>query len=205
MPKQTIQVMIEGGKATAAPPLGPALGPLGLNTKAIVDEINKRTGELRGMQVPVKVIVDKEKKTYEIEIGTPPVASLVKKELGIEKGSGEAGIKRAGDMTEEQVKKIARTKFGSEAPALLSQVRGTCRSMGVTIGQGAITKEELKRYEDMDRQRAEAEAAKAAGKAAAAAVPAEGAAPEAQANAESGKPAAPKAEEKPAKADEKKK
>lgn len=162
MGKETIEVMIEAGKATAAPPLGPALGPLGVNTKAIVDEINEKTKELKGMQVPVKVTVDTDKKTFEIEVGTPPVASLVKKELGIDKGSDEPGTKRSGDMTEEQVKRIARTKFGSDAPEFVNQVRGTCRSMGVTIGQGAITKEELKGYEEMEKQKAEEEAAKAA-------------------------------------------
>lgn len=162
MPKQTIEVMVEAGKATAGPPIGPQLGPLGVNTKAVVDEINEKTKDLEGMQVPVKVIVDTKKKTWEIEIGTPPVASLVKKELGIEKGTGEAGIKRVGDLTEEQVKKIARTKFGSDAPAFVSQVKGTCRSMGVTIGQGAITEEEMKRYEEMEKLKAEEEAAKAA-------------------------------------------
>jgi len=160
MPKQTIEVMVEGGKATAGPPLGPSLGPLGINTKAVVDEINEKTKDLQGMQVPVKVIVDTEKKTFEIEVGTPPVASLIKKELGIDKGSDETGRKRVGDLTEEQVKKIARTKFGSDAPAFVSQVKGTCKSMGVTIGQGAITEEEIKRYREMEKQKEAEEAAK---------------------------------------------
>lgn len=162
MPKQTVEVMVEGGKATAGPPIGSTLGPLGVNVAQIVDEINEKTKELKGMQVPVKVIVDTEKKSFEIEIGTPPVASLVKKELGIDKGSDEAGTKRVGDLSEDQIKKIARTKFGSDAPEFVSQVKGTCRSMGVTIGKGAITEEEIKRYEEMERQKAEEEAAKAA-------------------------------------------
>lgn len=197
MGKQTIEVMIEAGKATAAPPLGPALGPLGVNTKAIVDEINEKTKELKGMQVPVKVTVDTDKKTFEIEVGTPPVASLVKKELGIDKGSDEPGIKRSGDMTEEQVKKIARTKFGSDAPEFVNQVRGTCRSMGVTIGQGAITKEELKGYEEMEKQKAEEEAAKVA-------KTAEGEAPAAEApKTEEEKPEEKKEEEKPKEKEEK--
>jgi large subunit ribosomal protein L11 len=178
MPKQTIEVMIEGGKATAAPPLGPALVPLRVNTKAVVDEINEKTKDLKGMQVPVKVTVDTDKKTFEIEVGTPPVASLVKKELGIEKGSDESGTKRAGDMTEEQIKRIARTKFGSDAPEFVNQVKGTCRSMGVTIGQGAITEEELKKYEEMEKLKAEEEAAKATKGEAPAEAPAEEEKPE---------------------------
>ncbi len=163
-----IEVLVEGGKATAAPPLGPQLGPLGVNTAKVVEEINKKTASLAGMQVPVKIIVDEKTKTFEIEVGTPPIASLIKKELKIEKGSGEAGVKRVGDLTEEQVSKIATAKFGSDAQPFINQVKGTCRSMGVTIGQGAITSEELKRYEEMERAKAAAEAEKTAAAGAAA-------------------------------------
>jgi large subunit ribosomal protein L11 len=181
MAKQTVTAMVEGGKATAGPPLGPQLGPTGINVKKIVDTINEKTKELKGMQVPVKVIVDTEKKTFEIEVGTPPVSALIKKELGLEKGCGEAGVKRVGDLTEEQVKKVARTKFGSDIPRYYSMVQGTARSMGITVGKGAITQEELNKYAEIDRLKAEAEAAKkgataAAGEAAAA--PAEGEAKE---------------------------
>ncbi len=160
MPKQTVSAMVEGGKASAGPPLGPALGPLGVNIKEVIDSINEKTGELKGMQVPVKVIVDTEKKTFEIEVGTPPVSALIKKEIDINKGCDMPGIKRVGDLTEEQVKKISKMKFGSDDPQFLNQVKGTARSMGVTIGKGAITEEELKRYEELDKQRAEEEAAK---------------------------------------------
>ncbi len=171
-----IEILVEGGKATAAPPLGPQLGPLKVNTAKVVEEINKKTASLAGMQVPVKVIVDEKTKEFEIEVGTPPIASLIKKELKIEKGSGEAGVKRVGDLSEEQVKKIAAAKFGSDAEPFINQVKGTCRSMGVTIGQGAITAEEIKRYEEMEKAKAAAEAEKAA--AAAAPAAGEGAAPE---------------------------
>jgi len=190
-----IEVLVEGGKATAAPPLGPQLGPLGVNTGKIVEEINKKTASLAGMQVPVRIVVDEKTKEFEIEVGTPPIASLIKKELKLDKGSGEAGIKRVGDLSEEQVKKIAMSKFGSDAEAFVSQVKGTCRSMGVTIGQGEITAEELKRYEEMEKAKAAAEAEKAAAPAAGK----EGAAPEkaAKEGAEEAK------EEKEAKPEEK--
>ena len=186
-----IEVLVEGGKATAAPPLGPQLGPLGVNTRKIIEEINKKTASLAGMQVPVKIIVDEKTKGFEIEVGKPPIASLIKKELNIPKGSGEAGIKRVGDLSEEQVKKIAIAKFGSDPEAFLSQVKGACRSMGITIGQGAITAEELKRYEEMEKAKA------------AAAAEGEAPAPEAGEEAPSEESKEEKKEEKPKKEEEK--
>ncbi len=156
MPKEKIEVMIEGGKATAAPPLGPALGPLGVPIPKVVEEINKKTSDLKGMEVPVTVIVDTVTKEFEIKVGSPPVAALIKKELGIERGSSEAGRVRVGDLTEEQVKKIASAKFGSTEPRFINQVMGTARSMGITIGQGELTEEEKKAVEEARKKVAEA-------------------------------------------------
>lgn len=161
MGKQIIECLVDGGKASAGPPLGPALGPLGADIKAIVDAINEKTKDMAGMKVPVKVTIDTNTKNFEIEVGTPPVAGLIKKELGIEKGSGEAGSVRAGDLTEEQVKKIARIKFGSDDSSFVKQIKGTCRSMGITIGEGAVTEEERKAVEEAKKAR-EAEVAAAA-------------------------------------------
>lgn len=158
MTKQTIEAMVEGGKASAGPPLGPALGPLKVNIPDVVAEINEKTKDLAGMKVPVKVIVDTETHKFEIEVGSPPIAALVKKELSLDKGSEEAGKKRVGDLTEEQTKKIARQKFGSDDESFLNQVKGTCRSMGITIGEGAVTEEEIQRYEEMKRAEEEAKA-----------------------------------------------
>lgn len=198
MGKETIEVMIEGGKATAAPPLGPSVAPLKVNVQAVVDRINEKTKEMAGMQVPVKVIVDTETKEFDVEVGTPPVSALIKKELNIEKGAKEAGITRVADMTEEQAKKIARTKFGSDDEKALSQVSGTARSMGVTIDQGAVTEGEKKKYEEIERQKEEELAAKEAAHAAAgAAAPGEAGKPaEAQPAAEAGEAKPNEAEEK---------
>ncbi|MBM3303568.1 MAG: hypothetical protein FJY76_00585, partial [Candidatus Aenigmarchaeota archaeon] len=194
MGKQTIKAMVEGGKATPAPPLGPALSPLKVDVKKIIETINQKTRELAGMQVPIKVTVN-EDKSFDIEVGTPPVSALIKAELKLEKGGGEAGIKRVGDLTKEQVRKIAKMKFGAETAEHLSQVEGTARAMGVSVGKGAITEDELKKYAEMDRLKQEAAAAKAA---AAAAAPAAGAAaPVAGAPAASAAPAAAVKEEKP--------
>jgi len=88
MAKETIEQLVEGGKATAAPPLGPALGPIGVNIGEVVKVINEKTASFKGMQVPVKIIVDTDTKEFEITVGTPPASSLIKKEANIDKGQG---------------------------------------------------------------------------------------------------------------------
>ena len=134
MGTQTVSVMIEGGKATAAPPIGPALSPLGLPIGKVVEEINKQTSSLKGMQVPVKIIVGPNK-TFTLEIGKPPVAALIRKEAKAEKGSAFAGQEWVGNISMEQVKTIAKTKFGYDSENAVKQVLGTCRSMGISIGE----------------------------------------------------------------------
>ena len=163
MPRQTIEVMVDGGKASAGPPLGPALGPMGVNIGEVIAAINEKTRDMAGMKVPVKVIIDTSTKKFEVEVGTPPTSALIKKELNLKKASEEPGKKRVGDLTQEQAKKIAKIKFGSEDEAAVRQVEGTARSMGITIGKGAVTEEELKAYEAAKAaEEAEKEAAKAA-------------------------------------------
>ncbi len=131
MGKKTVSVIIEGGKATAAPPVGSTLGPLGVNVANVVAEMNKRTAELKGMQVPVKITIDDKTKEFSLEIGTPSVAALITKELGLKKGSGKAGVEMVGNITLDQAKKIARTKFESDGKSFVNQIIGTARSMGV--------------------------------------------------------------------------
>ncbi len=134
---QSLEILVEGGKATPGPPLGPALGPLGLNIGQVVKEINEKTKDYQGMTVPVKITVDPKTKLYTITVGTPPVSALIKKELGIEKGSGSAKANKVGDLKLEQVKKIARMKIqDSLSPnlkAMVMEVLGSCVSMGVTV------------------------------------------------------------------------
>ncbi len=135
--KKTVEVLVSGGQATAGPPLGPALGPLGVNLMAVVNKINELTADFAGVKVPVKVIVDVDTKEFEIEVGVPPTVALIVKELGIEKGSGNPKAEKVGNLTLEQVKKIAKIKMGqSYAKSLKSavmEVLGTCVSMGVTV------------------------------------------------------------------------
>jgi len=134
---QVVEVLITGGKATPGPPLGPAIGPLGLNVKKVVDEINKATKQYEGLRVPVKIIVDVETKEFEVEVGMPTTSALIVKEAGIEKGSGNPGGETSGNLTFEQVVKIAKIKMPSllakSLKAAVKEIVGTCLSMGVTI------------------------------------------------------------------------
>lgn len=147
----TIQLLIEGGKATPGPPLGPALGPMGVNAKAVVDEINKKTKEFEGLKVPVSVIVDPSTKKFEIIVGTPPVSALIVKEIGIEKGAkGEANVQGkeiVGNITIDQVLKIIKMKkevsLSKNTKNAVKEVLGTCLSMGVTV-EGKSPKEVIK-------------------------------------------------------------
>ena len=135
--KQTVETLIEGGKATAAPPLGPALGPTGVNIGQVVQEINKKTADLKGMQVPVKVTVDSETKEFTIEIGTPPAAALIKKEAGVQKGSGNPLADKVADLKIEQIIKISKVKedslLGNDNKARVKEIVGTCQSMGILV------------------------------------------------------------------------
>jgi large subunit ribosomal protein L11 len=133
---EVVEVLVPGGKATAGPPLGPALGPLGINVKAVVDEINKKTAEFNGMQVPVRIEVD-EKKAFTLSVGVPPTSALIKKEAGIEKGAATPGAQYAGDMPLEAAIRIAKMKMDDmlsyDLKTAVKEVVGTCVSMGITI------------------------------------------------------------------------
>ena len=137
MPKEKVEVLVEGGKATAAPPLGPALGPMGVNIGQVVGDINKKTSSFAGMQVPVKIFIDKETKQYEIVIGTPPASGLIKKEANLEKGSGKPKHEMVADILIEQVIKIAKMKetatLGKSLKEKVKEVIGTCQSMGILV------------------------------------------------------------------------
>jgi len=134
---ETIETLVDGGKASAGPPLGPALGPMGVNIMQVINTINEKTKEFQGMKVPVKVIIDPSTKNFEIEVGTPPAASLILKEIGGEKGSGTPSKHNIGDITIDQAVKIARMKsdslLGKDLKEKTKEIIGTCVSMGVTV------------------------------------------------------------------------
>ena len=143
MAKEAVDALIVGGKATAAPPLGPALGPKGVNIGKVIAEINKKTADFAGMQVPVKVIIDSETKDFSIEIGTPPASALIKQEANIKKGSGVPQKEMVGNLNFDQVLKIVRMKSdsltGKNNKMKAREVVGTCRSMGITVdGKKAV-------------------------------------------------------------------
>jgi len=150
MATQTVQALVEGGKATAAPPLGPALGPLGVNIGQVVMEINKKTSVFNGMQVPVTVKVDTETKTFEITIGTPPASGLIKKEANLEKASGKAKHEMVADILIEQVIKIAKMKetatLGKTLKEKVKEIVGTCQSMGILV-EGKMAKDTMRDIE----------------------------------------------------------
>lgn len=142
MAKEKIEQLVEGGKATAAPPLGPALGPMGVNIGEVVKAINDKTSGFQGMQVPVTVTVDTETKEFDIKVGTPPASALIKKEAHIDKGSGNPLADRVADLLIEQIIKIAKMKedalLGKNLKEKVKEVIGTCNSMGVMVeGQPA--------------------------------------------------------------------
>jgi large subunit ribosomal protein L11 len=131
-----IEILVPGGKASPGPPIGPALGPLGINIKSVVDEINEKTASYNGMQVPVKVTVD-DKKNVSLEIGIPPASALILIEAGIEKGS--SGGDTVGNISVAQAIKIAKLKqsdsLSYELKNTVKEILGTCVSVGVTVDE----------------------------------------------------------------------
>ncbi len=111
--KITVEALVEGGKASGGPPIGPALGPTGVNIFQVVQKINEVTQPFAGLKVPVKIIVDQETKEFEVEVGTPPTSALILKEIGQAKGSGEPNTKIIGNLTIEQIKSIAKGRLAT--------------------------------------------------------------------------------------------
>jgi len=132
----TVEALVEGGKATAGPPLGPALGPTGVNTGQVVAKINEKTKAFAGMKVPIKVVVNDDK-TFDVKVGTPPMSALIKSELGLASGSSNARTTKVANMTIDQAKKIAHMKeddlLGANVKARVLEVAGNCVSVGVTV------------------------------------------------------------------------
>ena len=135
--KKVINALVTGGEASAGPPLGPALGPLGVNVLGIVNEINKQTGDFKGMRVPVKVEVDLETKQFTVTVGTPTTSALIAKESGIPKGSSKPNVDLAGDLTIDKIISIAKSKmatsYAKTVKAATKEVVGSCISMGVKV------------------------------------------------------------------------
>jgi large subunit ribosomal protein L11 len=135
--RKVVELLVSGGQATAGPPLGPALGPLGLNILLVVNKINELTRDYAGMKVPVKVAVDVENKEFEVTVGTPTAAALVVSELKVEKGSGTPHNVKIGNLSMDQVVRIAKIKraelLAGDLKSAAKEILGTCVSMGVTV------------------------------------------------------------------------
>lgn len=134
---KVVEILVNGGQATAGPPLGPALGPLGLNVLAVVKKINELTDAYVGMKVPVKVEVDVENKTFNVTIGTPTTSALLVKELSISKGSGTPNTEKVGNLTVDQLIHITKLKreqlFSKNLKAAVKEILGSCVSVGITV------------------------------------------------------------------------
>lgn len=137
MAEQMIKALVEGGKASPAPPLGPALGTAGLNIGKVVSELNAKTKDFAGMKVPVEIYYTPgDKENFRIEVGVPPVTQLIMKELGLKKAASKHD-EPVGDIKMESIVRITKQKQAKMQSRVLKQsvkeVLGTCVSMGVTV------------------------------------------------------------------------
>ncbi|HEX7275366.1 MAG TPA: 50S ribosomal protein L11 [Nitrososphaeraceae archaeon] len=135
--KKSVSALVTGGEASAGPPLGPALGPLGINVLQVVNTINEKTKDFLGMKVPVKVEIDSETKKFTVEVGIPPTTALIAKEAGITKGSGTSGRDYVGNISMSGIVKIARLKidvsYALDLKNCSKEIIGSCVSSGVKV------------------------------------------------------------------------
>lgn len=131
-----VKLQIPAGKATPAPPVGSALGPHGINIVNFTKEFNDRTKDQGDMVIPVVITIYKDR-SFSFITKTPPAAVLIKKECGIEKGSGTPNKNKVASISRAQLEKIAKIKHpdltGADLEAEISMIAGTARSMGVTV------------------------------------------------------------------------
>ena len=135
--KVVVKALVTGGSASGGPPIGPAVGPTGINIKDVVDEVNAKTMVFKGLTVPVRIECDPETKQFEIFVETPSTASLLLKELGAEKGSPANIEQRIGNLTLEQVMSVAKAKkeiyMDRTFKKSVKSVLGTALSIGATV------------------------------------------------------------------------
>ncbi len=132
-----INALVEAGSVSAGPPLGPQLGPLGVDIGSVVNRINEKTKDFEGMEIPVTVKVDEETKEFEIEVGTPPTAAMIREEAGLDSLSPHPKEEKVADLFIEQCIKIAKSKLPdlncSDIKPAVKQVVGACVSSGVLV------------------------------------------------------------------------
>ena len=134
--KAVVKLQLEAGKATPGPPVGSSLGPHGINIAAFVKEFNDKTASQAGFIIPV-VITIYEDRSFTFEMKTPPAAVLIKKAIGLDKGSAKPNKQKVGKITKEQIRKIAETKLpdlnADSIESAMSMIAGAARSMGVEV------------------------------------------------------------------------
>ncbi|MBU1136253.1 MAG: 50S ribosomal protein L11 [Nanoarchaeota archaeon] len=132
-----IKLLVEGGKMTPGPAIAQKLGPIGVNIGKVIQDVNQATEGFKGLKVPVELDVDASTKEFKIKVSSPPVSELIKKELGIEKASGEQKKLKAGNLSIEQIIKIAKTKHKNmldrNLKSAVKSVIGSCVSLGVLV------------------------------------------------------------------------
>ena len=137
MVEKTFNFIVNGGKASGGPPIGPALGPLGVNIMQIVNEINAQTAEYDGLPVPVDVIIDTDTRAFEVKVGMLTTFALISQATGIEKGSGNPNTDFVGNLTFEQLIDVANKKrqgiYAASLKTAVREVLGTCQSAGITV------------------------------------------------------------------------
>ena len=131
-----VKLQLNAGKATAGPPVGSSLGPHGINIPAFVKEFNEKTASQEGFIIPVEMTIYQDR-SFTFVLKTPPAAVLIKKAIGIESGSGKPNTTKVGNITKEQVRKIAETKMkdlnANDVEAAMRMIEGTARSMGIDV------------------------------------------------------------------------
>ena len=134
--KAIITLQIEGGKATPAPPIGPALASHGINIMQFTKDYNARTSNRAGEIVPAQITIYQDG-SFTFKLKTPPASYLLKKAAGIERGSGEPNREKVGKVTRDQVREIAELKMpdlnANDIEAAMRQIEGTARNMGIEI------------------------------------------------------------------------
>jgi large subunit ribosomal protein L11 len=134
--KAIVKLQLPAGKATPAPPVGPALGQHGINLMGFVKEYNERTSQQVGEIIPVEITVF-EDRSFTFILKTPPVADMLRKAIKIDKGSGKPNTEKVGKVTQQQIREISERKIkdtnGVEVEDVMKMVIGTARSMGIDV------------------------------------------------------------------------
>jgi len=161
MVEKSFNFIVNGGKATGGPPIGPALGPMGVNIMAIVNEINAQTKEYDGLPVPVDVVIDTDTKKFTVKVGMLTTFALISQTAKLDKGSGTPNTAYVADITMDQLISIAKKKraglYAASLKAAVREVLGTCQSAGVTVeGRPAKEVQETIAAGEFDEKLAEA-------------------------------------------------